>query len=131
MKKAQEAVIKTIERMTNALGEGDIEGIMATYEYGANIVFSPELTVTQSEMQQKGFSELIATNPQFTYSKGHEVFIAEDIALHIAPWNMTGQADDGTEFSDTGLSVAVLRRQADDKWLIVIDNPYGTNLADS
>jgi ketosteroid isomerase-like protein len=38
---------------------------------------------------------------------------------------MTGVAPDGSAIAGGGLSVAVLRRQAGGKWLIVIDNPFG------
>ncbi len=51
-----------------------------------------------------------------------------DIAVHFAPWTMTGTAPDGTEIKQTGLSVAVLRKQADGNWLMVIDNPHGQHL---
>ena len=56
---------------------------------------------------------------------GHEVISAGDIALHLTPWKMTGVAPDGSPINGAGLSVAVLRRQPDGKWLMVIDNPFG------
>lgn len=73
------------------------------------------------------FEGAFALNPTFEYS-GHEVYVADDIAIHIAPWTMTGQTPDGETIADNGLSVAVLRCQANGKWLMVIDNPYGARL---
>ena len=72
------------------------------------------------EMFQGAFS----LNPKFTYS-GHEVFVNGDIAVHIAPWTMKGQAPDGSEVKQEGLSIAVLRKQKDGKWLMVFDDPHG------
>jgi ketosteroid isomerase-like protein len=43
---------------------------------------------------------------------------------------MTGTAPDGTPIRQSGLSVAVLRKQADGKWLMVFDNPFGQHLLD-
>ncbi len=51
-----------------------------------------------------------------------------DLALHLAPWHMTGVGPDGTAVESHGLSVAVLRRQADGRWLMVLDQPYGDAL---
>jgi ketosteroid isomerase-like protein len=41
---------------------------------------------------------------------------------------MTGKSPDGQEIKQSGLSVAVLRRQADGGWKMVIDNPHGGRL---
>ena len=68
--------------------------------------------------------------PVFEYA-GHEVFVSGDLAIHIAPWKMTGELPDGQEIGDTGLSIAVLRRQANGEWRIVIDNPYGAHLLET
>ena len=38
---------------------------------------------------------------------------------------MKGTAPDGSAISDSGLSVSVLKRQADKSWRIVLDDPYG------
>jgi ketosteroid isomerase-like protein len=43
---------------------------------------------------------------------------------------MTGKVPDGTDIKQSGLSVVVLRKQADGKWLMVFDNPFGQHLLD-
>ena len=73
------------------------------------------------------FAGFIAAKARFTF-QGHEVLQAEDVALHLTPWRMTGVAPDGTALTASGLSVAVLRRQSDGGWLMVIDNPFGDAL---
>ena len=73
------------------------------------------------------FSAFAAVRPVFVYG-GHEMIVAGDIALHIAPWTMTGRAPDGAPVAGEGLSVAVMRRGADGAWRMVIDNPYGARL---
>jgi ketosteroid isomerase-like protein len=70
------------------------------------------------------FAGFIAAKARFTFH-GHEVIQAGDVALHLTPWRMAGVAPDGTAVTASGLSVAVLRRQADGRWLLVIDDPYG------
>ena len=73
------------------------------------------------------FTEMAQLRPEFTYA-GHEVVVCGDLAVHLAPWTMTATGPDGTPIADRGLSVAVLRRQQDGAWRLVIDNPHGDRL---
>jgi len=73
------------------------------------------------------FTGMSMANPVFTYS-GHEVFISGDIATHIAPWEMTAKAPDGSKIKQSGLSVATLKKQENGKWLLTFDNPHASFL---
>ena len=117
----------TIERMTAALGAKDVDGVMSTYERGAAILFEPGTPVSDPAMVREMFTGMTALNPQFEFGE-HEVIAAGDVALHLMPWSMAGAAPDGTAVAQRGLSVAVLRRQRDGSWLMVIDNPHGQRL---
>lgn len=117
-------VLSAIEAMTSAFHEGDIEGIMRTYEPAAVVVGEPGAPVQGDGPLRAMFAGFIAAKAYFTFD-GHEVVAAGDIALHLTPWKMTGVAPDGGPISGAGLSIAVLRRQADGNWLMVIDNPFG------
>lgn len=130
MNEDQKSVLAVIERMTEAFHNGDIEGVMANYEGTAVIAFEPRIPVTGPAVLRQMFGDAFAINPRFSYS-GHEVMVAGDIAVHFAPWTMTGTAPDGTEIGQSGLSVAVLRKQADGNWLMVIDNPHGQRLMEN
>jgi len=127
MSTTENNIIATIERMTTAFHNGDIESVMASYENKATVVFEPETPVSTPAVIREKFQGAFTLNPQFSYS-GHEVFVANDIAVHIAPWTMKGKTPDGKEIEQRGLSIAVLRRQPDGKWLMVIDNPHGQYL---
>ncbi|WP_438498976.1 hypothetical protein [Alteromonas australica] len=48
--------------------------------------------------------------------------------MHISPWSMKGKTPDGQEVKQSGLSVAILRRQKDGDWKMIIDNPYASRL---
>jgi ketosteroid isomerase-like protein len=37
---------------------------------------------------------------------------------------MAGKTPDGTSIEQTGFSAVVLRKQADGRWLMVIDHPF-------
>jgi ketosteroid isomerase-like protein len=127
MSTTHQHVRRTIEGMTSALDKRDIEGVMRTYERDAVILFEPTAPVSDSVTQRQKFAGLAAAKPRFEFGD-QEVIVAGDLALHIMPWTMTGTAPDGGAISQGGLSVAVLRRQPDGNWLMVIDNPHGQRL---
>ena len=120
-------IVASIEAMTEAFHKGDLEGVMASYEPRASIVFEPGKSVRDRQAQEHAFREFMALSPHFTYT-GHEVLVTGDLATHIAPWKMRATAPDGDTLEDHGLSIAVLRRQADGRWLMVMDNPHGEHL---
>jgi uncharacterized protein (TIGR02246 family) len=120
-------IVSTIVSMTEAFHRGDIVEILRAYEPAAVVVGEPYKPATGEAALRAMFAGFIALKPEFTYS-GHDVVIAGDLALHLAPWHMAGVAPDGTKVQQKGLSVAVLRRQADGRWLMVIDQPYGDAL---
>jgi uncharacterized protein (TIGR02246 family) len=123
----KDPIVSTILTMTDAFQKGDIPAILRTYEPDAVVVGEPGKPLTGEAALRAMFAAFIAVKPEFTYS-GHDVVITGDLALHLAPWQMSGVAPDGTAVRHTGLSVAVLRRQTDGRWLMVIDQPYGDAL---
>lgn len=125
----QKDVLDAVLAMTTAFHKGDIEGVMASYEARATVVFEPELSISDRGAIRSAFEQAFQIKPRFTYG-GHEVFVNGNIAIHLAPWKMTGTAPDGSVINQKGLSMAVLRKQKDGKWLMVFDNPHGQFLYD-
>ena len=120
----REQILSTIQQMVNSFHGGDIVGILKAYEPGAVVVGQPGAPVSGRAALETMFAGFIAAGARFTFL-GHEVIQAGDLAVHFTPWRMTGTGPDGSPISGGGLSVAVLRRQPDGKWLMVIDDPYG------
>ena len=120
-------IVSTIDEMTDAFHRGDIDGIMRTYEPDAVVIGEPGVPVSGSAALRAMFGGFIAAKARVTFL-GHEVIQAGGIALHLTPWRMAGVAPDGTAIEGAGLSVAVLRRQPDGRWLMVIDDPFGDAL---
>lgn len=113
------AILQTIETMTQAFAMGNIDAILSTYEVGGVVVATPEAHVSGREALRKMFVDFVATGVNFTYG-GHEVVVAGDLSLHLMEWSALGPNG-----KQTALSVAVLRRQADGTWKMVIDHPFG------
>lgn len=123
----QQIVLNAVERMTNAFHNKDVEGVMKSYEPNAVIVFEPEQPESDKNILIEKFKDAFMISPEFKYS-GHEVFINGNVAMHIAPWVMNGQAPDGTKVEQSGLSIAILRKQKNGEWLMIFDNPHGSFL---
>ena len=120
-------ILSTIDAMTAAFHQGDLDGILRTYEPGAVVVAQPGTPISGTPALRAMFAGFVAAKAHFTFL-GHEVIQAEDVALHLTPWRMAGVAPDGKAVEARGLSVAVLRRQPDGRWLMVIDDPFGDTL---
>jgi len=110
--------------MTQAFNRKDMDAIMSTYETPATIMFEPGVAEADREKSIGKSIGFFAVDPNFTFAD-HQVIVNGDIAVHTTPWTMTGTMPDGQKITRTGLSIAVLRRQKDGTWLMVIYNPYG------
>ncbi|GAA6208324.1 hypothetical protein NBRC116601_16170 [Cognatishimia sp. WU-CL00825] len=121
-------VLKTIETMTTAFQLGQIDAVMQSYEPTATVVFEPASPLSDPAQLREMFKGMSALKPKFSYDAEHEVIVSGDIALHIAPWAMTAKTPEGQPIEQSGLSVAILRRQSDGSWKMVIDNPHGSRL---
>jgi ketosteroid isomerase-like protein len=123
----KEQILSTVNQMVEAFHKGDVTEILKTYEPGAVVIAQPGAPVSGKPALGAMFAGFIAAGARFTFL-GHEVIQADDLAVHFTPWRMTGTGLDGAPITGGGLSVAVLRRQPDGQWLLVIDDPYGDSV---
>ncbi len=107
-----------------AVGAGDIEAVLATFEPNGLLQGQPGQFATGMPALRGAFEGFMSMKPQITLT-AHEIIQTGDIAVHSSTWDMVGSAPDGSEFTQSGFSVVVLRKQADGNWLMVIDNPFG------
>lgn len=114
----QSNIIKTVKTMTDAFAKGDIDRVMSTYESGAVVVGSPGAPVAGDAALRRMFADYVAAGVNFTYGR-HEVVVSGDLGLHLMKW--TAQSPEGPR---SALSVAVLHRQPDGSWKMVIDHPF-------
>ncbi|MFN0192034.1 MAG: YybH family protein [Aestuariivirga sp.] len=123
----QSQIQSTIDANAAAVSAQDIEGVLATYEPGAVLVGQPGKPAMGTPALREAFKYFLALEPKIAITN-QEVHQAGDIALHSYTWKMSGKAPDGTAVEQSGLSVIVLRKQPDGRWLMVIDNPFGDHL---
>ena len=122
--------IKTPEELLDLQVEefniGNISFLMTLYEKEACFASKPGQVAKDVESIRKAFQSLIDMGCKLK-TKPKRVLLSSDLALLITEWSINGTEPDGKPINLTGRGTVVLRRQSDDTWLIVIENPWGTD----
>ena len=53
---------------------------------------------------------------------------AGGVALYSSKWTLVGTSPEGKQVEMSGTSSDVLRQQKDGRWLVAVDNPWGTSI---
>jgi ketosteroid isomerase-like protein len=107
-----------------AFNASDLDALTALYEGGASLIPEPDQLATGADAVRQALSGLLAMNPTITVAT-HRVVRAADIALLYSSWRLRGTGVEGgaVEMEGRGTEIA-RRRQADGRWLFVIDDPF-------
>ena len=116
----------TIERFSDLLAAGDLDGMVDLYEPDATFAPQPGETVTGRDAIRGALGGFLAVKPRMT-GNIEKVLEAGDTALVANRWSLSGTAPDGSPVEMAATSADVLRRRADGSWGIVIDDPWGTS----
>jgi uncharacterized protein (TIGR02246 family) len=114
-----EALMRTFSDRVHA---GDLDGLVALYEPAAVFEPQPGVVVEGHQAIRQALGELLALRPTMV-AETVEVLQADDVALVINDWTMTGTAPDGSEVRQGGRSADVVRRQPNGTWLVLVDHP--------
>ncbi len=106
-----------------ALNASDLEALTALYEGGASLIPEPDQLATGADAVRQALSGLLAMNPTITVAT-HRVVRAADIALLYSSWRLRGTGVEGGAVEMEGRGTEIARRQADGRWLFVIDDPF-------
>jgi len=115
-----------LDSQVQEFNRGNISFLMRLYEKDACFAYKPGQTVNDLESIRQAFQSLIYMGPKLE-AKPKRVLRASDLALLITEWSINGNEPDGKPINLTGRGTVVLLRQSDGTWLIVIENPWGTD----
>jgi len=106
---------------------GDIETALSLYESEAILVVEPGKVARGTTAIRTALEGFMSLKPTL---KGeiHQTFNVGELALYCSRWTLIGTSPDRKAVEMTGVSTDVLRRQIDGRWLIAIDNPWGTGI---
>ena len=113
--------LETMIRLTEARGRKDMAAALACYEPGATVVVEPG-KIASGDAAVEAFT---AGTMDLPIAFGaHQIVEAGDVALHLGRWTLSPPGAQEI----TGCTTDVLRRQLDGRWLLVVDNAWGTGL---
>ena len=122
--------IVTPEALLNSqveeFNKGNADFLMTLYEKDACFASKPGLVVKDLESIRRTLQDFIGKGAKLE-ARIKRVLHAGNLALLITEWSLNGTEPDGRIFNLTGRGTVVLRQQSDDTWLMVIENPWGTD----
>jgi uncharacterized protein (TIGR02246 family) len=116
-----------VQEFFKTFNGGDIEAILAFYEPKATFVAQPGQVADGTSALRAAINGFLSMKPTLNLGK-YQVLVARDIALSIVKWVLKGTGPDGKPIQMEGAGTDVLHRQADGRWLFVIDNPWGIGI---
>ena len=119
-----------IDAADRAIMAEDFDALMDFYDEQATLVVRPGLNVSGKKAIREAF---VSIADHFNHSlkvSQDQMKIIEggDTALVIAKTIVDAMGADGAATSQVRRATYIFRRNADGKWLCVIDNSYGTEL---
>jgi uncharacterized protein (TIGR02246 family) len=123
------SVEQTITDLDAAFNRGDLEAVLDCYEDGAVLMVEPGRSIAGKD-NLRGFYELTLGSGSSSRQDRMQVILQGDIALYLSRWTLTVAAA-GAEIREHALvATSVLRRGADGRWRLAIDNSYGPLVLD-
>jgi len=119
---------EVIEALSRLMSEGDVDAALDLYEPEA--VFQPAPgapAVNGRPSIRAAMLGFVALRPTLT-GDIVKLHVAGDTALVVNRWKLTGTRPDGEPVEMAGTSADVLRRDADGRWKIAVDDPWGADL---
>jgi ketosteroid isomerase-like protein len=117
---------QVLETIVTGINAGDLDSLMPLYETGAAFATQPGELAHGATGIGQALTGFIAMNGELDI-RVDRVLEVDDLALVIGTWTFEGTGPDGQPVQLAARNVDVLRRQPDDSWRFVIDNPWGTD----
>jgi uncharacterized protein (TIGR02246 family) len=115
---------QVIERFSERLNAGDLEGTLALYDPDATFAASPDQTVQGHPAIAEALQQFLALQPRLD-GQIRKVVESGDTALVINDWRLEGRDPSGAAVEMSGRSADVVQRGADGGWRVLIDDPWG------
>jgi uncharacterized protein (TIGR02246 family) len=123
----QPSPLNTINSLTEAINQGDLDAALDLYEPDAVLVAQPGQVARGRAGIRDALAQFVSLKPTLR-GQFQQTVESGDIVLYCSKWSLTGTSPDGEKVEMAGVSSDILRRQPDGRWLIVIDNPWGTSI---
>ncbi len=109
---------------TECINSKDLDGFGSLYESQASFIDESEENINGAENIREKMKDYMNMNGKLE-STVRKIIPAGNIVLAYSDWTFKASAPDATPVNLGGIAIDVLRKQSDNSWLIVIDNPLG------
>jgi ketosteroid isomerase-like protein len=113
-----------LSRITESINNKDLDSFILLYESEASFIDESGENINGTEKirdKMKGYMDMNG-KLESTIIK---IIPAGNIVLAYSDWTFKASGPDGTPVNLGGTAIDVLRKQSDNSWLVVIDNPWG------
>jgi ketosteroid isomerase-like protein len=105
---------------------GNVSFLMTLYEKDACFASKPGQVVQGLESIRRSLQGFIDMKVKLE-ARVRRVIQAGNLALLTTEWSIVGTEPDGKPINLTGRGTVVLSSQFDGSWIMVIENPWGTD----
>ena len=105
---------------------GNVSFLMTLYEKDACFASNPGQVVQGLESIRRSLQGFIDMKVKLE-ARVRRVIQAGNLALLTTEWSIVGTEPDGKPINLNGRGTVVLRSQFDGSWLMVIENPWGSD----
>ncbi len=122
----------TIKKLTEAINRGNLDDVMEYFDREAVLVVQAlgeqgSQVAKGIESIREAYAGFVSMKPALNRETQHFIE-AGNVALHFSRWSLSAKAPDGTNLNRKAISCDVLRIQPDGNWLVLLYNPYGTDV---
>ena len=117
---------QVLKAVVDGINGGNLEAMVSLYEPEAAFASQPGSLAHGPEGIRQSLFAFVAMKGTLDL-KVTRVLEAGGLALVAGTWSFTGTGPDGAPITLSGRNADVLRRQSDNSWRFVIDNPWGTD----
>jgi ketosteroid isomerase-like protein len=119
----------TSQLLAETVTSGDIDAVLSLYAPDGTFALPRafgEGSVTGTDALREALSGFLALSPELAVNP-ERTLVSGDTALVIGNWTLKGRDAEGNDVEAGGRYADVVRRQPDGTWLVVIDNPNGSD----
>ena len=113
-----------LNRVTECMNNKDLDAFVSLYEPEGSFIDESGENFNGTERIREKIKGYMDMNGKLENTI-RRVIPAGNIVLAYSEWIFKASGPDGTPINLGGTAIDVLRKQVDNSWLIVIDNPWG------